>query len=70
MPVCANNNFLLVKRKEEFNTQKASYATTHDGENTHFHNNKHKESDERKTKNMNTHNTDPTDQHNKLLALA
>lgn len=70
LPGCANNNFLLVKRKEECNTQKANYATAHTGENTHCHNNIHRESDERKSKNMNTHNTDPTDHHNKLLALA
>lgn len=35
-----------------------------------FNNNEHKGSDERKTKNLNTQNTDPTDRCNKIQVLA
>lgn len=58
-----------MKRKVKCNTQKASYATIHTGKNIHFHNNGHK-ADDRRTKNLNTQNTDPTDNSNKLLVLA
>lgn len=36
----------------------------------HFHNNEHRESDDRKTKNLNTQNMDPRDHCNKILVLA